>query len=67
MQDIPGNIAEIDERIAAVRENIRELVEQAAAYSGAADEELISERIALQEAQLGLLTKARAEIDKRQG
>jgi hypothetical protein len=29
-------MAEIDSRIAAVRENFRELVEQAAAYSGAA-------------------------------
>lgn len=41
-------IAEIDERIAAVRENLRGVVEQAAAYSGAADEELISRRIAEQ-------------------
>ena len=32
------NIAEIDERIAALRENLRELIEQAAAYSGAADD-----------------------------
>jgi hypothetical protein len=30
--------ADLDRRIAAVRENIRTLVEQAAAYSGAADE-----------------------------
>jgi hypothetical protein len=41
-------IAEIDERIAAVRENLRGLVEQAATYLGAADEELISRRIAEQ-------------------
>ena len=57
MPDISLNIAELDERIAAVRENIRELVEQAAAYSGAADEELTSRRIAEQEAQLELLTR----------
>jgi hypothetical protein len=31
-------IIEPDERIAMIRENINELVEQAAAYSGAADE-----------------------------
>jgi hypothetical protein len=33
---------------AAVRENLRGLVEQAPAYSGAADDELISRRIAEQ-------------------
>jgi hypothetical protein len=36
--DIPPNIVEIDERIDVARENLRALVEQAAAYSGAADE-----------------------------
>jgi hypothetical protein len=59
MPDIPVNIADIDQRIAVLRENLRELVEQAAAYSGAADEELTSQRIAEQEAQLELLTKQR--------
>jgi hypothetical protein len=65
MPDIPLNLAEIEERIAAVRENITELVEQAAAYSGAADEELASRRIAEQEAQLELLTKQRDELTQR--
>jgi hypothetical protein len=55
-------IAEIDDRIAVIRENLRELVEQAAAYSGAADEELTSQRIAEQEAQLALLMKQRDEL-----
>src|SRR5262245_26502328 len=55
-------IAEIAERIAAVRENLRGLVEQAAAYSGAADEELTSRRIAEQEAELKRLTKQRDEL-----
>ena len=55
-------IAEIDERIAVVRENLRGLVEQAAAYSGAADEELFSRRIADQEAQLERLTKQRDSL-----
>jgi hypothetical protein len=59
MPDIPLTIAEIDERIAVIRENLRELVEQAAAYSGAADEELMSRRIADQEEQLARLTKQR--------
>ena len=61
MSNIP-DFAEIDERIAVARENLRELVEQAAAYSGAADEELMSQRITEQEAQLELLTKQRDEL-----
>jgi hypothetical protein len=55
---------EIDERIAAVRENLRGLIEQAAAYSGAADEELTSRRIAEQEAELDRLTNQRDELLK---
>jgi hypothetical protein len=35
MPDIPESIEELDQRIATLRENLRELVEQAAAYSGA--------------------------------
>lgn len=62
MPDIPGNIEEIDARISTVRENLRQLVEQAAAYSGNADDELVSRRIAEQEAQLEVLTKKRAEL-----
>jgi hypothetical protein len=55
-------LAEVDERLAAVRDNLRDLVEQAAAYSGAAGEELMSERIAEQEAQLEALTKRREAL-----
>ncbi len=62
MPDIPGSIEEIDARISTVRENLRQLVEQAAAYSGNADDELVSQRIAEQEAQLDILTKKRAEL-----
>ena len=62
MPDIPLTIAEIDKRIAAKRENIRELIEQAAAYSGAADEELSSRRIAEQEAELELLMRQRDKL-----
>ncbi len=65
MSDGRPNLAELDERIAAARENLRELIEQAAAYSGAADEELMSERIAKQEAQLKLLTKQRDELSNQ--
>jgi hypothetical protein len=38
------------------------LVEQAAAYSGAADEDLMSRRIADQEAELERLTKQRDKL-----
>jgi hypothetical protein len=60
-------LAEIEERIAAVRENLTELTEQAAAYSGGAVEELTAQRIADQEAQLELLTKQRDQLLRRSG
>ena len=62
MPEMPPKLTEIEERIAILRENIRELVEQAAAFSGAADEELASQQIAEQEAQLELLTRQRDEF-----
>ena len=62
MPEIPSDIAEIDEQIADIQENLRELVEQATAYSGAADDELVSQRIADQEAELERLTKLRDEL-----
>ena len=62
MANLGPSLAEIDQRIAAIRENIRELIEQAAAFSGAGDEERISQRIADQQAQLDRLTKEREEI-----
>src|ERR1700720_141848 len=65
MPDIPLTLAEIEQRIAAIRENLTELTEQAAAYSGAAVEELNAQRIADHEAQLELLTRQRAELLRR--
>ena len=52
-------MTELNRRIAAIRETIRELIEQAAAYSGAADDERTAERIADQEAKLAALLKKR--------
>jgi hypothetical protein len=52
-------LKELDERIAVVRENIRELIEQAAAFSGAGDEARTADRIADQEAQLAALIQQR--------
>ncbi len=62
MADTPLDIAEIEDRIAVVRANLGELVEQAAGYSGAADEDLTSQRIAEQEAELELLKRQRDEL-----
>jgi uncharacterized coiled-coil protein SlyX len=60
--DISETIEEIDKGIAAVRENLRELVEQGSANAGARDDELISKAIAEQEAQLDILTKKREQL-----
>ena len=62
MPDSQPNIAEIDARIAEIRENLRDLVEQAAAYSGAADDELVSQRITDQETLLARLTEQRDKL-----
>jgi len=50
---------ELDERIALVRDNIRQLMERAAAVSGAADESRTADLISEQEAQLATLLKER--------
>jgi hypothetical protein len=60
-----ARITELEKDIDAVRDNIRELIEQAAGFSGAADDDLVSNRIAEQEAQLALLVKERDEITRR--
>jgi hypothetical protein len=66
MLDSLTDLADIDDQIAVTRENLRELIEQAAAYSGAADDDLAAQRIADQEARLELLTKRRDELSERQ-
>jgi hypothetical protein len=55
-----SSLADIDKRIQIVEDKLRELIEQAAAYSGAADEERNAERIAEQQAKLDALLKERA-------
>jgi hypothetical protein len=62
MPDIPLSLAEIEQRISAIRQNLMDLEEQAAAISGAAVEELNAQRIADQEAQLQRLTQRRDEL-----
>ena len=59
-------LADIERRIQLVEDNLRQLVEQAAAYSGAADEERNADRIAEQQAKLDALLKEReALLSKR--
>ena len=53
------SLAELNDRIAILQDNLRQLSEQAAGSSGAADEERTSTRIAEQQEQLDKLTKAR--------
>ena len=53
------SLSELNDRIAILRDNLRQLVEQAAASSGARDEEITSERIAQQQEQLDKLVKER--------
>jgi hypothetical protein len=60
----PEALADLDQRIAILRDNLRELVEQAAAYSGAADESRVADRIADQQARLDALLKEREALAK---
>jgi uncharacterized small protein (DUF1192 family) len=53
------SLAELNDRIAVLRDNIRQLVEQAAASSGAQDDERTSARMATQQEELDKLIKAR--------
>jgi uncharacterized small protein (DUF1192 family) len=53
------SLAELDDRIAILRDNLRQLVEQAAGSSGAQDEERTAERIAQQTDELDKLVRER--------
>ncbi len=55
-------LGQLDIRIALIRENLHELIEQAAAYSGAADEKRNADRIAEQEEKLEALLKRREAL-----
>jgi hypothetical protein len=55
-------LTELDERIAAIRENLDELVEQAAADSSAGAEDLNAARIADQEQELAELIELRETL-----
>jgi hypothetical protein len=59
------SLAELDDRIAIARDNIRQLIEQAAAFSGAEDEDRNADRIAQQNEELERLIKQREVLLKR--
>ena len=66
MPDTPSlSRDELDDRIAILRDNIRQLIEQAAGYSGAEDEERNADRIAQQTEELETLTKQRDALLKK--
>jgi hypothetical protein len=62
---IPLTLAEIEQRIEIARANVEELIENAAAYSGAADEERNAERLAQQNEELQRLLKERDALLKK--
>jgi uncharacterized small protein (DUF1192 family) len=59
------SLPELEDRIAITRDNIRQLIEQAAANSGAADEDRNADRIAQQNEELERLTKQRDALLKK--
>jgi hypothetical protein len=64
MPNAATNLIELDTAIAAIRENIRELVEQGAASSGAGDDDRLADRIATYETQLAAAIKRREALAK---
>ncbi len=60
-----ASLAELDRRIAIVRDNIRQLVEQAAGFSGAADEERNADRLAQQNEELERLRASATRCRRR--
>jgi hypothetical protein len=59
------SLAELEQRIAIARDNIRQLIERAAALSGAEDEDRNADRIAQQQEELDRLVKQRELLLKK--
>jgi hypothetical protein len=59
------SLAELNDRIAVLQDNIRQLVEQAAAVSGEQSDERIADRLERQNAELDRLTEARDALLKK--
>jgi hypothetical protein len=60
------SLDQLEDRIAILRDNIRQLIEQSAADSGAANEARNADRLAQQQAELKTLTEERDELQKKQ-
>ena len=60
--DAALSAAELDDRIAMLRDNVRQLIEQAAVAAGEGSDELISERLARQNDELDRLVAQRAAL-----
>jgi hypothetical protein len=58
------SLDQVEDRMAIVRDNIRQLIEQSAADSGAANEARNADRLAQQQAELESLSKQRDEMLK---
>ncbi len=61
----PLSQQELEDRMAIVRDNIRQLIEQATAQSGAGDESRNADRLADQQAELDRLTPERDALLQR--
>jgi hypothetical protein len=59
------SLPELDDRIAIARDNVRQLMEQATAYSGAGDEERNANRLAWQNEELEKLLRQRDALLKK--
>ena len=61
------SLPELEDRIAILRDNIRQLVEQAAGAAGSGNEERAADRIAEQTAELDKLVAERDALVKKHG
>ncbi len=62
MSDTNPTLTDVEDRIAVLEDNLHDLTEQAAAYSGAGDEDRTADRIAEIEQQLDALKKQRDQL-----
>ena len=65
MSNDSPSLEQLERRIAIVRDNIRQLIEQAAALSGAEDEARSADRIAQQQEELDRLIEQRDALRKK--
>jgi predicted nucleic acid-binding Zn-ribbon protein len=62
MAQTDPELQQVEERISQIEDNLRDLVEEASAYSGSGDEERTSDRIADQERELETLKTRRDQL-----